>query len=307
MSFFSSPGNIVAPPGSPIIITSDDNNGIVLNPSNMGMSPLSPMFNQMPNLSQQYGSVYGIPVAPYPFNIRNAHNVERMLNPIGLRAPYIAPDIIAQQYLDPTIFGASMMPRSTSTLNFKSKGDIDIITTDVMLSSPVQLGLLSATAALPVAALLSPDSPIGLAVTNEFSQPMAGLYLNYNNDPITRNNITKHYYYKVLDKWLYSDMIELLNYLIVDNNGTVSLIKNMSNYKKGRAEENSRKQINDKVEFLEKFLFTRKDLYEILIEFTKDTNIQWIHMARNEYILKKYIQESIENKLKYLVKKSKSM
>jgi len=117
-----------------------------------------------------------------------------------------------------------------------------------------------------------------------------------------RERVTKLYRKKMLDKWLYrtEDSKYLNKYLhIVD--GRVRLIENIEkpdDYKK-----NDQKTVDKKVDFIEENILSLEDVYTILQEFVKGTNISWCDLSNHSYFVREAIEKTLENKLKRMISK----
>ena len=56
-------------------------------------------------------------------------------------------------------------------------------------------------------------------------------YININNDKKIQKTVSKYFYYKIIDEWLKTDLIELLAFVEFNSDGQPQLIKSMNNYK----------------------------------------------------------------------------
>jgi len=111
-----------------------------------------------------------------------------------------------------------------------------------------------------------------------------------------KEKVTKIIYYKVLDKWLYSDMIGVLGYFKVTDD-KVSLIKNIQDKTHTPKDD---KVTESKIQFIEKNILSQDEVYSILKRFVNGTNISWCDIPKNSY----FVKESIE---KYLIRKIEKM
>ena len=57
------------------------------------------------------------------------------------------------------------------------------------------------------------DSPYITSMNTSYSYPSIGVYKNLNADPKVRKRITKYFYFKVLDNWLFNELSYILNFL----------------------------------------------------------------------------------------------
>jgi len=111
------------------------------------------------------------------------------------------------------------------------------------------------------------------------------------------DKITKIIYYKVLDKWLYDDLSDILGYFKMSN-GKVELIKNLQEKSHGSKDD---KNVDDKVDFIEKQILSRDDVHMILKKFTKGTNMSWCEIPKNDYFIKETMEKYLIHKIEKLI------
>lgn len=122
---------------------------------------------------------------------------------------------------------------------------------------------------------------------------LMGDVCNINN---IKEKVTKIVYYKILDKWLYDDMIGILGYFKVTDD-KVSLIKSLQDKTHAAKED---KTIENKIKFIENNILTQDEVYSILKRFINGTNVSWCDIPKNGY----FVKETIE---KYLIRKIEKM
>lgn len=132
----------------------------------------------------------------------------------------------------------------------------------------------------------------------DYIHPMLSTYRDLNSDPVMRKKITKYFITHVLDKWINREMSDVLNYLEVDNNGNVSIIKNLNNYDPNSYKKDSNRDIENKIKFLEKYILTFEVVHKILSKYVKETGVQWVNLPSQKY----YIRRIIEKKMLRLLK-----
>ena len=121
---------------------------------------------------------------------------------------------------------------------------------------------------------------------------------NLNADVNVHKQVTKFFYYLTLDKWLLSDMINILGFFVHDGKN-VSIINNISDYREDAASKDSKEVIEKKVEYIEKYILTEDTMHRILNKLTKDVKeINWYDMHKNKYIVKDYIHKKLRRILK---------
>lgn len=148
--------------------------------------------------------------------------------------------------------------------------------------------------------VLSPDSPvIGVINYTDYSRPVMGFYNSLNDDPEFRAKITKHYYYKVLDKWLGMFMSDVLGYMKIEGDKAV-LIRDLSQYKPSTSDDI--KAIEKKADFIAEKILTKKKMYKYLSDFVKRYHIEWVSVPEYEKYIKKELHYALRKKLKQMVK-----
>jgi hypothetical protein len=134
--------------------------------------------------------------------------------------------------------------------------------------------------------------PVGATII--IPDPLLPLPLDFDVSryPKVRKQIISFFRFKTLDRWIYEDMSELLNYLRVDN-GRVHFIEDLSDFNRGPAMDDP-ETIEQKVNYIEQYLLTDDVMYRILDQFVRGTGINWVYLHRNEY----FVREHIRNQLK---------
>jgi hypothetical protein len=116
-----------------------------------------------------------------------------------------------------------------------------------------------------------------------------------------QKKITKHLYYKFLDKWMYDDYAYLLKYLKM-HNGHVVPVLNKDEYKEARLSKMDRKEVKDKITFIEKYIFKLADMRHLLIKIINKLDIQWTDLTKTSYN-KKVVRELSAQYVKRQLKK----
>jgi len=169
--------------------------------------------------------------------------------------------------------------------------------------------------------VLSSDSPTSLPFQSKIQIPLVQTIpivttinpivafpihpsFDLNNDKEFRKKTTKYIYYKTLDKWLKkeNEMLDLLNYLKVTDKD-VRLIDNLQEYNSNNIDRDNQSTIDKKVEFIEKYILSLEDIYNILKKFTRETSINWYDVhEKGTQLLKDIIKKFIKKKLEEAIK-----
>ena len=115
-------------------------------------------------------------------------------------------------------------------------------------------------------------------------------YTELNDDKTVIRSVKNYYYYKTIDEFLKSSMVDLLGYLHFEH-GKVAFIKNIKDYSdKLPTNEETVKKIN----FLEENFLTKKMIYNILKKYVDKYNIYWWKIRYSEDELKKYLHKKLK-------------
>ena len=157
--------------------------------------------------------------------------------------------------------------------------------------------------------VLSDDSPMFTptylpSLTLDFvtNKPIFTFYDDLNSDPKIHKRLTKYYYYKTIDKWLYDDLSDILNYFTIGADGKVKLISNMSQYKMTNADKDTPQMKEKKIQFIENKIFKRYDMANLLYKFVREAGTKWVDLHKNEYYLKQVIEKNIIKRIKKRIK-----
>ena len=115
-------------------------------------------------------------------------------------------------------------------------------------------------------------------------------YENLNADPRIHTRMAKYFYYKLLDDWLYDDLSDILDNFsitngVVDVSASATLDRNTDNIEK-------------KIDFIQRFFFTKKDMKKLLHKYVRETGTNWYQLPQNSYFIKKIIERKIMSNIK---------
>lgn len=188
-------------------------------------------------------------------------------HPLGINSPKI--NIIENKIKSPVVPVATVAP----VLNVKSTDSMGSIT------------------------LTSPLSPISSSINLSYSRPSVGYYENLNVDPEIQKKIINYFYYKTLDEWLSNELSDVLNLLKIKD-GKVVVIDNYNEYKSSSNDSNL--VMEQKINYIEDNVLTKNMIKSLLNRIVSETNIEWVKLPKNSFLIKKHI----ENKLKKHLKKN---
>lgn len=131
--------------------------------------------------------------------------------------------------------------------------------------------------------------PIGIQYPSVFSSYYPFHDLNKDKNVIRR--LTKYFYYKTLDKWLWDDLKELMNYFSISD-GHVVLLTNP------KEEKVNESDYEKKIDFIEDHILTKNAVYKMLKDLVKTYEIEWVKLPKNEYLIRKEIKKLLTHKIK---------
>lgn len=130
----------------------------------------------------------------------------------------------------------------------------------------------------------------------------SGFYKDLNKDKTVQKTLTKYYYYKILDKWIYKTLMPLLAFVDTTTDKP-QLIKSMEQFDAKKLVSNSSEEIEKKINYLEKVLITKDMVRHVLKKICKENNINWYDLDKNEKKIKTVFYNYLMDKLKDTIRK----
>lgn len=121
-------------------------------------------------------------------------------------------------------------------------------------------------------------------------------YDKLNRDKKTKKTLTKYYFYKIIDKWLYKELMPLLGFVDIQN-GNPKLITSMRDYNGEKLLKESKEDLEKKIHYMEKVLLTKDIVKHVLKKIIDKYNIDWAQLEEYEPEVKKYFFNYLKNKL----------
>ena len=130
-----------------------------------------------------------------------------------------------------------------------------------------------------------------------------GFYKDLNKDKSVRKNITKYYYYKILDKWIYGKLMPLLAFIDISHDKP-QLIKSLSQFDAKKVLSDTPEQIEKKIDYFEKNIITKDIVKHVLKKILmNNTNINWYDLHKYEEKIKTVFYNYFLDKLKHSIEK----
>ena len=129
-----------------------------------------------------------------------------------------------------------------------------------------------------------------------------GFYKDLNKDKSIQKSLSKYYYYKILDKWIYNNLKPLLAFVNISS-GKAHLIKSMEDFDVLSLEKDSSEDINKKIEYMEEMLITKQMVKHVLKKICRENNIKWYDLNKHTPKIKKVFYNYFLDKLKTSINK----
>lgn len=130
----------------------------------------------------------------------------------------------------------------------------------------------------------------------------SGFYKDLNKDKSVQKNLTKFYFYKILDKWIYKELMPLLAFVDISSDKP-QLIKSLDKFDAKKLVSNSSDEIEKKINYLEKVLITKDMVKHVLKKICSENQINWYDLDKNEKKIKTVFYNYLLDKLKDAIKK----
>jgi hypothetical protein len=129
-----------------------------------------------------------------------------------------------------------------------------------------------------------------------------GFYTDLNKDKSVQKTFSKYYYYKIIDKWIYKELLPLLAF-VDTSSGKAHLIKSLEFYDVQKLSKDSQDEIEKKVKYMENVLLTKDMVRHVLKKICNDNGINWYDLNKHEKKIKKIFYNYLLDKLKNAISK----
>lgn len=128
-------------------------------------------------------------------------------------------------------------------------------------------------------------------------------YNDLNSDPVMRKKIVKYFRNLMLDKWLYNESRDILNYLKIKSDGNVDFLSNLSEYNPNTKDNSV--DTEKKIKFIEKYVLSDNVILRLLSRYVHESTVSWVNLPRNKYYVRKLMEEKLYKMLKYAINENK--
>lgn len=130
----------------------------------------------------------------------------------------------------------------------------------------------------------------------------SGFYADLNKDKSVQKSLTKYYYYKILDKWIYKELMPILGFVDISGDKP-QLIKSIEQYNASKLANETSEQIEKKIAYLEKSIITKDMVRHVLKKICDENSINWYELNKHENKIKTIFHNYLLDKLKDSIKK----
>jgi hypothetical protein len=131
---------------------------------------------------------------------------------------------------------------------------------------------------------------------------MIGTYQDLDLDKDIQKKVSKHFYKKLCNKWLY-DNNSLLAFIKLDN-GKPELIKSMNEYNQQSIKGDTVSNIEKKIGYMESKLISYKDIKHFLKKFISRHSYHWYTLYTIEDKIKEELSKYLKNLLEEAIKEA---
>jgi len=129
-----------------------------------------------------------------------------------------------------------------------------------------------------------------------------GFYKDLNKDKSVQKTLSKYYFYKIIDKWIYKELLPLLAFVDMSS-GKPQVIKSLADYDVQKLAKDSEEEIEKKANYMEQIIITKDMVRHVLKKICSDNHINWYDLNKHEKKIKKVFYNYLLDKLKESVSK----
>jgi len=152
---------------------------------------------------------------------------------------------------------------------------------------------------LTKAQIFDPNTDSTFISVNPYNNRLisSGFYKDLNKDKSVQKTLSKYYFYKIIDKWIYKELLPLLAFVDISS-GKPRLIKSLEQYDVQKLAKDSDEDIEKKIEYMEKIIITKDMVRHVLRKICEENGINWYHLNKHERMIKKVFYNYLLGKLK---------
>ncbi len=129
-----------------------------------------------------------------------------------------------------------------------------------------------------------------------------GFYKDLNKDKSVQKTLSKYYFYKIIDKWIYKELLPLLAFVDIKSDKP-QLIKSLESFDVQKLSKDSNEEIEKKAKYMEQIIITKDMVRHVLKKICNDNHINWYDLNKHEKKIKKVFYNYLLEKLKESINK----
>jgi hypothetical protein len=118
-----------------------------------------------------------------------------------------------------------------------------------------------------------------------------------NDNYIAQKQMTKYLHYRILDKYLYEDLLPLLKYLKVEGN-VVTPVKSINEANQNDASRDSAEIIQLKADYIEQNILTIEKMRSLLAKMVVELGYKWYNLSNNEPVVVEVVGKFLKRHFK---------
>ena len=152
--------------------------------------------------------------------------------------------------------------------------------------------------------IYNPNSDTAFVSINPLNPRMitSGFYKDLNKDKSVHKTLSKYYFYKIVDKWIYKELLPLLAFVELKS-GKPQLIKSLEDYDIQKLSKDTDADIEAKAKYMEEVVLTQDMVRHVLKHICEENRINWYDLNKHEKKIKKVFYNYLLERLKDAIKK----
>ncbi len=145
----------------------------------------------------------------------------------------------------------------------------------------------------------NPNADTTFVAVNPFKPGLitSGFYKDLNKDKSVQKTFAKYYFYKIVDKWIYKELLPLLAFIDLSS-GKPQLIKSLADFDVQKLSKDSEEDIEKKIKYMENIILTKDMVRHVLKKICNENQINWYDLNKHERKIKKIFYNYLLDKLK---------
>ena len=122
-------------------------------------------------------------------------------------------------------------------------------------------------------------------------------YLDINSDKELHKKVTRHFFSRLYNRYIPDSEARLLNFVKLTAKD-IELVKSLNEAKNITTKDD---EYGEKLNYLADYIFTKKDVYNVLWHFSERTNIKWWDLKHYDEQIEDMLVKAVEEKIKDMI------